>query len=43
VAIYVKSYELLENKERTVSGKFVAVDIHNDILSGIVTFERSLI
>ena len=43
VAIYVKSYELLENKERTVSGKFVAVDIHNDILSGMVTFERSLI
>ena len=43
VAIYVKSYDLLENKERTVSGKFVAVDIHNDILSGMVTFERSLI
>ncbi len=40
VSVYIKSYDLLQKSTANTSGKYVAVDIHNEVLSGIVEFKR---
>ena len=42
VSVYIKSYDLLEKSTANTSGKYVAVDIHNEILSGVVEFKRCI-
>lgn len=39
-SIYVKSYDLLQNKNSTI-GKYTAIDINNDIVSGNVEFKSA--
>lgn len=39
-SIYINTYDLLEGNNDTTSGKFTAVDVNNDIISGIVRFEK---
>lgn len=39
-SIYVKSYDLLQNKNNTI-GKYTAIDINNDIVSGNVEFKSA--
>ena len=39
-SIYVKSYDLLQNKNNTI-GKYTAIDINNDIISGNVEFKSA--
>lgn len=39
-SIYIKIYDLLEGSNTSASGKFTAIDINNEILSGIVKFKK---
>ena len=39
-SIYINTYDLLEESNDANSGKFTAVDVNNEIISGIVRFEK---
>jgi len=39
-SIYINTYDLLEESNDATSGKFTAVDVNNEIISGIVRFEK---